>query len=113
MTPLPRLNERDLSLIIRYPLDSDEEMVEAVVEAFLAAGVEVYNKPTQLVDWINTDVFEQLQWASDRPLYLSTRIWDQGGGRKGEEERRDGRRGWGGDTWNYMNDDFNVMSVKL
>lgn len=75
MATSPELNERDLTLVVRYSLDSDEEMAEAVVEAFIAAGIDVYDKPTQLVDWINADVFEHLHWSADRPLYLSTRIW--------------------------------------
>lgn len=33
-------------------------------------------RPTRLVDWINPDVFDTLQWSSNRPLYLSTQIWD-------------------------------------
>jgi acetolactate synthase-1/2/3 large subunit len=42
----------------------------------LAANVDVFDKPTQLVDWVNPDVFDAIQWTSDRPVYLSTRIWD-------------------------------------
>lgn len=78
MSPLPSLNEDDLSLFVRYSRESDEGMAEAVVNAFLAAEVNVYDRPTQLVDWINADVFENLDWRSDRPLYLCTRIWDHG-----------------------------------
>lgn len=78
MSALPLLNEGDLSLVVRYSLESDEGMAEAVVNAFLAADVDVYDQPTQLVDWINADVFENLEWRSDRPFYLGTRIWDHG-----------------------------------
>lgn len=35
-----------------------------------------FDRPIQLVDWVNVDVFEAIQWTSDRPVYLSTRIWD-------------------------------------
>lgn len=87
MTPLPELNERELSLLVRYSLDSDEEMAAAVVSAFSAAGVDVHMKPTTLVDWINAEVFEHLQWTSDRPLYLCTRIWDHGVVMTAEEVR--------------------------
>lgn len=78
MGPLPELNERDLSLLVRYSLESDEEMAEGVVNAFLAAGLDVYNQDTALVDWINPEVFEHCQWRSDQPLYLCTRIWNHG-----------------------------------
>lgn len=87
MAPLPELNESDLSLVVRYSLGSDEAMVDAIVNAFLAAGVDVYDRPTQLVDWVNADVFENLQWASDRPLYLCTRIWGHGVVMTAEEVR--------------------------
>jgi len=76
MDHLPLLNEGDLHLLVAYSLSSGEEMSEAIVNAFHAANIDVFEKPTRLVDWINGDVFDDLQWSSDRPLYLSTRIWD-------------------------------------
>lgn len=72
----PELNERDLGLLVQYSLGPDEEMAEAVVGAFIKAGVDVFSKPTTLVDWINPDVLKHLDWTPDGPLYLSTRIWD-------------------------------------
>lgn len=76
MPPLPLFNEEELTLLVRYSLDSEEAMSEAVVHAFLAAGVDVWDRPTHLVDWVEADVLENLSWTSDRPLYLCTRIWD-------------------------------------
>ena len=76
MSALLPFDEEELSLIVRQPIDSDEEMGEAVVDAFLAAGVDVYERPTTLAEWIDPDVFETLQWSSGRPLYLCTQIWD-------------------------------------
>jgi len=76
MSSLPLLNEKELHLLVSYSLSSGEEMHEAVVNAFHAANIDVFEKPTQLVDWVNADVFEAIQWTSDRPVYLSTRIWD-------------------------------------
>ena len=76
MEHLPRLNEGDFDLLVAYSLSSEEEMIEAIVNAFHAANIDVFEKPTRLDDWINADVFDVLQWTSDRPLYLSTRIWD-------------------------------------
>lgn len=77
MSPLPLFNEGDLSLDVRYSLESGEEMGEAVVGAFEAAGLDICNRPTQLVDWIEADVFESIDWTSDRRLYVSARIWDR------------------------------------
>lgn len=76
MEHLSRLNEDDLRLLVAYSLSSEEEMIEAIVNAFHAANIDTFEKPTQLIHWINCDVFDVLQWTSDRPLYLSTRIWD-------------------------------------
>lgn len=76
MGHLPLLNEEDLDLLVSYSLSSGEEMHEAIVNAFCAARIDVFERRTQLVDWVNADVFESLQWTSDRPVYLSTEIWD-------------------------------------
>ena len=76
MRPLPPLNDGECSLIVRHSIDSEEEMIEAVVDAFLAAGVDAYDRPTTLAEWIDPDVFETLQWSSSRPLYLGTLILD-------------------------------------
>lgn len=75
MPSLPLKNERACDLLVAYSLSSGEEMGEAVVNAFCAANIDVFEKPTTLDKWINTDVFEALQWT-DRPVYLNTRIWD-------------------------------------
>lgn len=76
MSSLPRLNEEELDLLVSYSISRGEEMSEAVIEAFLAGKIDVFEKPTTLVDWVNVEVFEDIQWTSDRPVYLSTRIWN-------------------------------------
>lgn len=76
MPPLPLLNEGQLDLLVAYSISSDEEMSEAIIDAFLSANIDVFEKSTTLVDWVNVDVLEDIQWTSDRPLYLSTRIWN-------------------------------------
>jgi hypothetical protein len=75
MHSLPLLNEKQLDLVVCYSLSSGEEMSVAIVNAFHAANIDVFEKSTRLDDWVNTDVFESIHWTSDRPLYLSTRIW--------------------------------------
>lgn len=76
MPHLPLLNEGDLQLLVAYSYSGEEEIGEAIVNAFLAAHIDVFEKSTRLVDWINADVFNELEWSADRQLYLSTRIWD-------------------------------------
>lgn len=76
MPSLPPLNEGELNLLVSYSISSGGEMGEAIVDAFLAANVDVFDKPTQLVDWVDPDILESVQWSSDRPLYICTNIWD-------------------------------------
>lgn len=76
MSPLPELNEDELGLVVAYARGRGEEMDQAIVKAFLAANIAVMEKPTTLVDWINPEVLDEIQWSTGRPIYLCTRIWD-------------------------------------
>lgn len=87
MVSLPASNEGDLHLLVAYSLGSGEGVSEAIVNAFQAANVTVFERPTQLEEWIDTDALEALQWTSGRPLYLGARIWDHHVLITGEEVR--------------------------
>lgn len=76
MINLPRSNENALDLQVAYSREPDEEMSEAVVNAFLALDIDVFDKQTRLDDWIDTDIFRTLEWHAHRPLSLCVRIWD-------------------------------------
>lgn len=76
MPSSPLLNEGELNLLVSYTLDGDEDMSVAIVDAFHAANIDVFEKETQLEDWVNADVGEDIAWDSDRPQYLCTEIWD-------------------------------------
>jgi hypothetical protein len=76
MPSLPLLDESQLNLLVSYSISSEQEVTEAVIDAFLAGNIDVYEKPTTLVDWVNVDVLENIRWTADGPVYLSTRIWD-------------------------------------
>lgn len=75
MSPLRLLNEGELDLVVAYSRECDEEMIEAVVNAFHTADVDVFDEPTTLADWVDPAVFEDLCWSSDRLLYFCVRIW--------------------------------------
>ncbi|MFC5135670.1 MULTISPECIES: hypothetical protein [Haloferacaceae] len=75
MAGLQRLNEREMDRLAAYSIGVDEETVEGIVRAFDAVGVDVSERPTQLVDWVHADTLD-LRWSADWPVYLSTRIWD-------------------------------------
>lgn len=75
MSTLPPLNEGELDLLGTYSPRSDEEMTVAIVNAFEAAHIDVFERSTKLVDWIDAAVFDALQWTADRPLYVSAHIW--------------------------------------
>ncbi|RAW47081.1 hypothetical protein DQW50_01500 [Halorubrum sp. 48-1-W] len=47
-----------------------------MVRAFDAVGVDVSERPTQLIDWIHADTLTIIRWSVDWPVYLSTRIWN-------------------------------------
>lgn len=76
MESLPLIDESEVGLLVAYSLSRDEEMTEGIVNAFSAADIDVFEKPTVLADWINPDVFKVLQWSADSPHQLITRIWD-------------------------------------
>lgn len=76
MCPLPLVDEGDLTLVVRYTPDAGESMSEAIVNAFLAAGLDVFDRPTHLVDWVDADAFETLDWSDDDTHYFATNIWD-------------------------------------
>lgn len=73
MVPLPEVDDSDL--VVSYTPGSEEGMHEALVNAFLVADVDVFDRPTQLADWIDPDAVTGLEWAADRSLYLCTRVW--------------------------------------
>jgi hypothetical protein len=76
MDPITSLDVRDPCPIVSYSISNNEEMTEAVVNAFYAANIDVEEKPTTLADWLHADVLRRIQWTTDRSVRLSTRIWD-------------------------------------
>ncbi|MFW6153365.1 MAG: hypothetical protein ACOC42_03300 [Halobacteriota archaeon] len=76
MDLLPPINENDLDLVVSYSVGEEETVLEAVINAFQSANIEVAEESTRLHDWVNTDAVRSFHWT-DRPLYVSTRIWDK------------------------------------
>lgn len=76
MASSPTINNADQHLLVSYQLDEYEKKSEAIVNAFHAANIDVFEESTTLGEWINPDVIEAIQWNPDRPVYLSARIWD-------------------------------------
>lgn len=74
MVSVPAVDE-DLELLVSYTRDTGEEMCNAVVDAFLAGDVDVYEKRTQLESWIDTDALEDLDWSAGSTTVLYTHIW--------------------------------------
>jgi hypothetical protein len=75
MSSLPPGDARGSDLLVSYSPSNEEEMTEAVVNAFQSANIDVFEKPTRLIDWVNADAFEILDWTG-HPVALSTRIWN-------------------------------------
>lgn len=78
MVPLPRLNEAELDLLVSYPIGDEESVCGAVVDAFLAANVDVFDRSSSIEQWIDTDALEGFDWRAGDPLYVSTAIWNHG-----------------------------------
>jgi hypothetical protein len=70
------LDDADLDLLVSCEIGSEDEITEVIVRAFEAVQIDVFDKPTVLDDWVDTDVFVDLNWDRDYPIYLSTIIWD-------------------------------------
>lgn len=87
MDRLVPVSESDSDLLVVYSVDREEETCEAVVEAFQAANIDVFEKPTTIDDWLDADVFNDLTWPSDSPLLLRTQIWEHPVVITGEEVR--------------------------
>lgn len=75
MSSLPSLNERDFNLVVSYSASGTERITDTVVNAFQAANIDVFEKPTTLSDWVNVDVLEDIRWTSGHS-YFGTQIWD-------------------------------------
>lgn len=76
MGGLPRVDEEELELLATYQVGEDQAMTTAVVNAFLAAKINVFEESTQLVDWINPDAVDSLRWTDENPLSVATAIWN-------------------------------------
>lgn len=72
----PLLNEGELNLLVSYSVSSEEELIEAVIKAFYHTNTDVFEQPTELVDWVNPEILRAIENSSGRPTYLSTRIWN-------------------------------------
>jgi hypothetical protein len=75
MVPTPTLNEDQLDLVITHSVECDERIYGEIITAFHSADIDVSERPTQLFDWINSDVLEDIRWDSVSSVYLSKRIW--------------------------------------
>jgi hypothetical protein len=70
------LSDDDHSLLIAYSVDSHTPRTEAIVEAFLAVNIDVYQKDTTIHDWIEATALDAFSWSTNQSLQISTRIWD-------------------------------------
>lgn len=69
------VNEGELSLLVAYSVDRGEAVHEAIVNAFLAANIDVSEKGTTLEAWIDTDSISGFDWHPETPLFITALIW--------------------------------------
>lgn len=58
-----------------YSIDGDDPVLEALVAAFSAAGVDVMREDTPLRRWIEVDALERLLERADQDIRITTVIW--------------------------------------
>lgn len=75
MVPVFRRPEGEPGHVLTYVLDGDEEVSEGIVNAFLAADLDVYDRPTRLDDWVDVDALVDLRSSRQGPVYVSAPVW--------------------------------------
>lgn len=70
-----RHGQTQTGLLVKYSRDADEPISEAILQAFLALDIDVFEKDSTLQDWIDIDLLNECDWDSTRPLTVTTRIW--------------------------------------
>lgn len=63
------------NLLVSYKRDTDESITMAVLCAFYACNIDVFDQDSTLEDWISTDALEGFAWNSDCPHVITTRLW--------------------------------------
>jgi PAS domain S-box-containing protein len=75
VTSQTRHGQTHSNLLVTYSRDDDESMSEAILQAFFALDIDVFDMETTLQDWINTDPLDGFDWDSTHPLTITTRLW--------------------------------------
>jgi predicted ATP-grasp superfamily ATP-dependent carboligase len=71
---LPHIEAR--SELISYHVDEGDGVLEALIDAFNAIDVDVYEMETTVDDWTSSCPIETIDWDADEPYRISTVIWD-------------------------------------
>ncbi|MFD1648009.1 PAS domain-containing protein [Haloarchaeobius litoreus] len=75
VTSQTRHGQTHTNLLVTYSRDADEPMSEAILNAFLALDIDIYEMDRTLQDWVDTDLLDGFDWHSARPLTIRTRLW--------------------------------------
>lgn len=70
----PSRSLRGESPLVTYSFDSDETVIEAIVMAFQAGNIDVFEKKL-LYAQIDTDALNAFDWQSDQSLRVSCLLW--------------------------------------
>lgn len=77
-TPEPEHRRTDSGLLITYTPDADEPMSQAVLRAFFAIDIDIFEKEETLESQIRSDALNGFDWGTDCPHRLTTRLWGYG-----------------------------------
>lgn len=72
----PPLADRTYNSRLRYTLDRDERVSQALLDAFRRSGIEPEDRDTFLYDWINMEAVDHLYRHHDRHPRVSAIVWD-------------------------------------
>lgn len=64
------------SLLVTYSVEDPDRITDEIVDAFLAAQIDVFDRDERLQEQIATDALESFDWESNQSLQIHCELWD-------------------------------------
>lgn len=75
VTPETNHGEAHTDLLVTYSRVADESVSEAIIQAFLALNIDIFEMDSTLQDWIDADLLDEFAWHSPTPPTITTCLW--------------------------------------
>lgn len=72
----PSLMIETTTPLVTYERENDETMSEALVSAYSAAGIDVFEEEDTLEDHFDADSLNSIDWRSNSSVLLTFSLWD-------------------------------------